>query len=997
MNLRSTTSGHSQRLSSGGIVDRSQPLDFTFDGRTLQGFAGDTLASALIGSGIKLVGRSFKYHRPRGILTAGPEEPNALVELGTGEWREANTRATTVELYEGLTARSQNRWPSLAFDVMAINQILAPLLVGGFYYKTFMWPAKFWETIYEPLIRRAAGLGRASGQPDPDHYEKANAFCDVLVIGSGPAGLTAARGAARCGARVIICEDDFALGGRLLAETQEIESTTGVNYVASVEAELASMKNVRIFHRTQVFGAYDDCTFGALERVSDHLGKSRQLQPRQRLWRIVARRCINAMGAIERPIVFGDNDRPGVMLASAVRTYVNRFGVAPGSRIAVFTTSDDGWRTAFDLAKAGIAVEAVIDPRSSVSEDLTAGVKRLGIRLLLGSRVVGALGGSKGLTAIEVRGASEARLSVDCLAVSGGWNPQIALTTHQGGRPNWSETLSTFVAGNLPRGMTVAGAVAGDFSLGSCLRGGAAAGMQAAADCGFAGSKLDVPTASDEATGASPLWHVSGSRGKSFVDQQNDVTAKDVEIAFAEGFRSVEHLKRYTTLGMGTDQGKTSNIVGHAMMAALTGGSMTNVGTTVSRPPHLPVAIGAFAGHHRGRDFKPTRLVAGHDWAVANAATMVEAGQWMRPQWFSSAGEADWLTSVVREVRTVRSAVGVCDVSTLGKIDIKGPDAGAFLDKMYINTFSTLPVGKVRYGVMLRDDGFVMDDGTTARFSETHFVMSTTTANAARVMQHLEFCHQCLWPHLDVAMVSITEQWSQYAVAGPRAREMLQRVYGPLIDLSNASIPFMGCREIELAGVVTRLFRISFSGELAYEVAIPASYGASLLKVLMAVCRELGGCAYGTEALSVMRVEKGHVAGNELNGQTVAQDLGLGRMASTKKDYVGRVMAGRPALILLDRPSIVGVKPVDSAQRIRAGAHVLAVGAEAVGANDEGYLTSVVYSPTVNSWIGLALVKGGSGRHGERVRAYDPLRGEDTEVEIVSPVFFDPEGTRLHV
>ena len=985
------------RLAQGGLVDRSRPLSFRFDGKTFTGYEGDTLASALLGNGVKLVGRSFKYHRPRGILTAGSEEPNALVELRTGARCEPNSKATTVELYDGLEAASQNRWPSLQFDLLSVTQIAAPLLVGGFYYKTFMWPAAFWEKAYEPLIRRAAGLGRASALPDPDRYEKATAFCDVLVIGAGSAGLMAALTAGRRGARVVLCDDDFALGGRLLSERVQVDEMSGPAFAQTVERELRTLPNVRIFSRTQVFGVYDGGTYGALERVSDHVASPLRHQPRQRLWHIVAKRCINAAGAIERSIVFGGNDRPGVMMASAVRTYLNRYGVAPGRRAVVFTATDDGWRTAADLTAAGVEVAAVVDPRTDVAKSLTAPLRGSNTMLLLGGHVTDAKGGANGVSSVDVHQDSKRiTIAADLLAVSGGWNPQVALTTHLGAKPLWSEELATFVPGDLPPDMTVAGSANGDLALGATLRAGVEAGRRAALDCGFEAPVAASPRAGDEPAALRPLWHVAESRTKAFVDLQNDVTAKDIEIAHREGFRSVEHLKRYTTLGMATDQGKTSGLNGHAMMAALTGRAMTEVGTTVSRPPHLPVAIGAFAGGHRGKHFKATRFVAGHDWAIEHGATMVAAGQWLRPQWFTAPGETDWLASVTREVTTVRSAVGVCDVSTLGKIDIRGTDAGVFLDRVYINSFSTLAVGKARYGVMLREDGFVMDDGTTARFGDDHYVMSTTTANAAKVMQHLEFCHQALWPNLDVAMVSVTEHWAQYAVAGPRSRALLEKIYGPSVDLSTEALPYMGCREIALGSVPTRLFRLSFSGELAYEIAVPACYGAAMIAALMAAGRELGVCAYGTEALGVLRVEKGHVAGNELSGQTTARDLGLGRMMSSKKDYVGRVMASRPALVAPNRPTIVGVKPSVASQRLHAGAHFLKPGAAANGGNDEGYVTSAVFSPTVGSWIGLGLLKGGLQRIGERLRAFDPIRDGDTAVEIVSPVFVDPEGVRLH-
>jgi sarcosine oxidase subunit alpha len=986
------------RLSAGGRIDRTRPLKFRFDGRDYRGFAGDTLASALIANGVKLVGRSFKYHRPRGVLSAGPEEPNALVELRTGARREANTRATTVELYDGLEAMSQNRFPSLKFDVMSINSLFGPLFVGGFYYKTFMWPAPLWERLYEPLIRRAAGLGRAAGVSDPDTYDKAYAFCDLLVIGAGPAGLAAAQAAARAGARVILCEDDFELGGRLLSERHEIDGAPAADWVRDVEAELEAAPEVRIMRRTQVFGAYDGGVYGAVERVGDHLPEPLAHQPRQRMWKIVAKRSVLCAGAVERQLVFGGNDTPGVMLAGAVRTYVNRFGVAPGRRAVVFTTGDDGWKTAGDLAAAGVTLEAVIDARAEVPEALQGPARAAGARILLGAAVADAAGG-QALKRIDVVLANGERMSfpVDLLAVSGGWNPQVALSTHHGSKPVWSDEIHSFLPGDpgLP-GMSVAGAAAGSFALAACLAEGARAGADAAIAAGFAVPAPVLPKVAAEATASAPLWKVKAARTKAFVDQQHDVTDKDIAIAALEGFKSVEHLKRYTTLGMATDQGKTSNLNGHALMAELTGRTIAETGTTMSRPPHLPVSLGALGGSHRGEHFRPMRRVASHGWAAANGAVFVDAGQWKRPQWFVRPGETDWLQSVVREVETVRGGVGICDVTTLGKIDVQGPDAAAFLDRLYINMFSTVAIGKARYGVMLREDGIAFDDGTAARLGPDRFLVTTTTANAARVMQHMEYARQVLWPELDVQTVSVTEQWSQYAVAGPRSRELLERLFDGALDVSDEALPYMGVLDFTFAGVRGRLYRLSFSGEMAYEFAVPAMYGQAALEALMKAGEGLGVAAYGTEALGVMRIEKGHVGGNELNGTTTARDIGLGRMMSTKKDFIGRVMAQRPGLTDPDRPAFVGFRPVQPGVRLRAGAHFLAMGAAATAANDEGYMTSVAYSPSLATWVGLGFLKHGPERIGQRVRAYDPLRSEDIEVEVCSPVFVDPEGKRLH-
>ncbi|HSY08209.1 MAG TPA: sarcosine oxidase subunit alpha family protein [Steroidobacteraceae bacterium] len=990
------------RLAGAGRIDRSRPLSFRFDGRRYTGFAGDTLASALLAANVRLVGRSFKYHRPRGILTAGSEEPNALVELRDGARREANTRATVAELYDGLDARSQNRWPSLALDVGAASSLFAPLLVAGFYYKTFMWPAALWEKLYEPAIRRAAGLGRASQEADPDSYEKAHAFCDVLIVGAGPAGLAAASAAASAGARVILCDEDFLLGGRLNSERFEIDGMRGASWAQQVEAELRSHPEVRILRRTTVFGTYDGGlsgarSFGALERVADHVPIPPAHQPRQRLWKIVAKRTVLTAGAVERPIVFGGNDRPGVMMASAVRTYLNRFGVVPGRRAALFTTSDDGWKAAFDLAAVGVRVVAIIDARREVAPALLAAAEHIETQVLCGAQVVDAHG-ARGLDRITVRDHAGERVQfrVDVLAVSGGWNPSVALSTHVGGRPRWADTIAAFVPDGMPRGMVVAGAAGGSFTLADALREGAAAGAEAAQATGFTTvPRPDLPV-SDELTAVVPLWSVEASESKAFVDFQHDVTCEDVALAAREGFRSVEHLKRYTTLGMATDQGRASSINGHAIMAALTERAIPELGTTTSRPPYTPVALAAFAGIHRGKHFKPTRLTSGHAWAEARGATFMESGDWLRAQWFAAPGETDWLSIVSREVKTVRSGVGVCDVSTLGKIDIQGQGAASFLDRVYSNLFSTLPIGRVRYGLMLREDGLVMDDGTSARLAPRHYIMSTTTANAAKVMRHLEHARQVLWPELDVQIVSVTEQWAQYAIAGPNARHLLERLLGDAIDVSNSAFPYLACAEFAWRGVTARLFRISFSGELAYELAVPARFGDSAIRAILSAGEPFGVVPYGIEALSVMRIEKGHVTGNELNGTTTAADVGLGRMMSTKKDFIGRVLAQRPGLADPDRPQLIGIRPVDPSARLYGGAHFLKLGEEATLANDQGYVTSVAFSPMLGHWIGLGLLVRGRERRGERLRAHSPVRGGEVEVEVVAPVFFDPDGARLH-
>jgi heterotetrameric sarcosine oxidase alpha subunit len=989
----SSSSGGSQphRLD-GGLINRSQPLCGQFDGKVIEGFAGDTLASALLANGVRLVGRSFKYHRPRGILTAGAEEPNALVELRSGARREPNTRATTTEMFDGLEAQSQNRWPSLQFDLLSLNSLLAPFLPAGFYYKTFMWPASFWERVYEPFIRRAAGLGRASAEPDPDHYEQAFAFCDVLIIGAGAAGLAAAQATARSGARVIVCEQDFLLGGRLLADDREIGGTPGSIWSDAVVAELNERPHVRMMPRTCVFGVYDGGVYGALERVSDHLPQPPAHQPRQRLWRIMAKRAILASGAIERPLAFPDNDRPGIIMASAVRSYLNRFAVRPGGRVTLFTNNDDGWRTAKALRTRGVEIAAIIDSRPSVSELLRA--QWSDVRIIEDARVSGTSGGAS-LRAIAVTTRNERqRIEADTLAISGGWNPDLGLTCHHGGRPVWRDDLAAFVPGQGPPGLTAVGAANGKMLLRDCLAEGSEAGRKAAEDAGFEASSEATPRVDDETFAVTAFWHVGGH--KAFVDFQNDVTVDDIALAEREGFRSVEHLKRYTTLGMATDQGKLSNVNGLAIMAALTGQAIPAVGTTSYRPPSMPVAIGALAGHHRGKQFRPFRLTPSHQWAQRQGAVFVESGAWLRAQYFPRPGEKDWLETVTREVRTVRSAVGFCDVSTLGKIEVHGADAGTFLDRLYINTFSNLAAGRARYGLMLREDGIAFDDGTTSRLADDRYFMTTTTANAVRVFQHMHFCHQVLWPELDVQFASATDEWAQFSVAGPRARDVLARLVDPPFSIANADFPYMGVAELTVCeGTPARLYRLSFSGELAYEIGVPARYGDALARALMRAGEPFGIIPYGTEALGVMRIEKGHVAGNELDGRTTADDLGLGRMMSSKKDFIGRVMATRPGLTDPKRPKLVGLRPRNAGERLYAGSHLLPKGAAHVVENDHGVVTSVAFSPSLDHWIGLGFIVGGTARIGETVTMVDFMRNSFIEVELCAPVFVDPKGERL--
>ncbi len=972
----------------GGQVDRSKQVKFTFNGKQMTGYAGDTLASALLANGQRLVGRSFKYHRPRGILTSGSEEPNALVQLRSGAHQEPNTRATVTELFDGLTATSQNHRGSLNYDLMAVTDLMSRFLGAGFYYKTFMWPKAFWEKLYEPIIRKSAGLGSLSMQEDPDSYDKGFIHCDLLVIGAGPSGLSAALAAGRSGARVVLVDEDFTPGGRLNAETLDVDGMSGADWAAQAIAELAAMDNVRIMTRTTIYGAYDHGTYGALERCTDHLANA-DGKPRQVLWRIYSKRAVLAAGSTERPIAFGNNDRPGIMLAGAVRTYVNRFGVTPGQQVAVFTNNDDGWRTASDLAAKGVEVTTIIDTR-----DTPAVCDVPGARHIRNAAVMDTVG-RKGLKSVTLT--SGQVIPADCLAVSGGWNPNVHLTCHQRGRPEWRDDLSAFVPGaDLPVGMAVAGAANGAMTLAAALAEGRAVANEQIKDLGFTASRKAAPKAEDEPRECAPMWHVGESKNRAWVDQQNDVTVKDIKQSYREGFRSVEHLKRYTTLGMATDQGKTANIPALAIMAECTGKSIPETGTTIFRPPYTPIPLGALGGRSRGKDFRPYRLTPSHDWAEKNGATFVEVGNWLRAQWFVRPGEQGWRDSVDREALMTRKSVGICDVTTLGKIDIQGKDAAEFLNVVYANAFGKLAVGKVRYGLMLREDGICYDDGTTARMGEHHFVMTTTTANAVLVFRRMEFVRQCLCPDMDVHLISTTDGWAQFAVAGPNARNLLRKVVDEAHDISNEAFPFMACGEVTVCGgTPARLFRISFSGELAYEVAVPARYGNSMMETLMKAGDEFDAVPYGTEALGVMRIEKGHAAGNELNGQTTALNLGLGGMISSKKDCIGKTLSQRPEMNNEDAIRLVGFRPVDRSLKLIAGSHFINKDDEAKMANDQGWMTSVAYSPSLGHSIGLGFIKSGHERMGEIVRAVSPIHNTEMDVEIVSAHFIDPEGERL--
>ncbi|MAA98611.1 MAG: sarcosine oxidase subunit alpha family protein [Stappia sp.] len=991
------------RLKTGGAhVTRESILTFRFDGKTLEGYEGDTLASALIASGRKLVGRSFKYHRPRGVFSAGVEEPNALVELRTGSRQEPNTRATMAELYEGLDAASQNRWPSLRHDMMAVNDYVSPLLTAGFYYKTFMEAGQSGWHVAEKFIRRAAGLGRGTHFPDPDRYDKQNAFCDLLVVGAGPAGMMAALAAARAGLKVILADENVHPGGRVFEESGRIDGLEPAVW-ASRTAAMLEAEGVRLMARTSVYGYFDGNVLGAVERVGDHLREPPVFTPRQRHWTIHAGHVVLATGAIERPLVFSGNDAPGVMLASAGLAYARRFGVAVGRSVIVFSNNDGGARTALSLHELGVPVKAVVDCRRAIDAGMAEELAERGIRVETGA-VVAATRGRKALASVEIRGfdPDTGRLgdngmhpACDTLLVAGGWTPSVHLASQAGSAPVFDEGLHSFVPGTPREAWTACGACSGRLDLAACLESGRDAGLAAAAALGkaMAGPVFGLPELSGVAAAElpAPVFEVPAcGRGKRFVDLQHDVTADDIALANREGFSSVEHVKRYTTLGMAADQGKTSNVNAIALLARERGLASAGVGTTRFRMPWTPVTIGALAGRETGGHLAPVRRTPLHDWHVEQGAEMMAAGRWMRPRAYIRAGET-LEQAYVREARAVRASVGLVDVSTLGKIDVQGPDAAAFLDRLYANPMGKLAVGKARYGVMLREDGILFDDGTAWRLSVSRFLVTTTTANAAAVLAHMEHCLEILWPELHVNVTSVTDRYAALAIAGPASRAVLASALGEG-DVSDAACPHMGIVRGRIGATPVMIARLSFSGELAYEVYSDWNDGPAVWEALLAAGANDSITPYGMEALGTLRIEKGHITGAEMDGRTTLADLGLGRMASRRKPYIGSAMLDREALAAPGRRVLVGLVSQDG-NPIRTGSHLTLPGEAA----SLGHVTAMTFSPVVGTHIALALLAGGRERVGDTLEAVFPMKDETVRVKVTEPCFHDPEGNLLNV
>ncbi len=1006
------------RTASGGRIDRARPLAFRFDGRTYSGFAGDTLASALLANGVQLLGRSFKYHRPRGILAAGAEEPNALVSVRRDAARYTpNLRATQVELYQGLTALSQNRWPSLRFDVGAVNDLLSPFIPAGFYYKTFMWPPGAWRSLYEPRIRAAAGLGHAPTEPDPDRYTSRYAHCDVLVVGAGPAGLAAAQAAAATGARVIVCDEQSEPGGSLLNEAADAtplpDGRAAARWLTEALQALSRQARVTLLPRTTAFGYFPHNLVGLNERLTDHLAEPDPELPRERQWQVRAREVVLATGAIERPLVFPGNDRPGIMLAGAARTWLNRYAVLPGTRAVVVTACDEAYRVALELQRAGVLVASIADVRAAPAGPWARRAREAGMTLLTGVTVLGT-SGRRRVTGIELAQLADGRVidtetqPCDLVLMSGGFTPSVHLFSQSRGKLAWDEARQAFLPGEPAEHTHCAGACRGVATLAATLEDGMAAGAAAAREAldphrtrvgtplsGAAARPALPATCAEEADAgfAGALPQPRHARAKAFVDWQNDVTTRDLALATREGFHSIEHVKRYTTTGMATDQGKTSSLNALGIVARTLGKRIPQVGFTTFRMPYTPVSFGAFAGLARGQLFDPVRATPMHGWAAAHGAVFEDVGLWKRARYFPRAGE-DLHEAVARECRAVRDACGIFDGSTLGKIEVVGADAVTFMNRLYVNAWNSLGVSRARYGVLLRDDGFLCDDGVVARIAEERFHVTTTTGGAPRVLALMEDYLQTEWTDLKVWLTSTTEQWAVIAVQGPRAREVLAGLVA--VDLAPERLPHMGVVAGSICGVPMRLFRVSFTGELGFEINVPADYGTAVWEAVWEAGQPFGLTAYGTESMHVLRAEKGYlIIGQDTDGTVTPDDAGLAwAIGKNKPDFVGKRALQRPAMSAPTRRQLVGLSTDDPAVVLDEGAQVMAQPGARPPTRPIGHVTSSYHSAVLGRSIALGLVCGGRARLGHRLYIQTPTG--DIPVKVASPVFYDREGKRLN-
>ena len=993
----------SHRLNNEGLINRNKEITFSFNGKKYIGYEGDTLASALLANGVHLVGRSFKYHRPRGFFGAGVDEPNAKLQIKLNGHSEPNVNATEIELVDGIEATSQNCWPSVEFDVGAINNFLNKFFPAGFYYKTFMWPKSFWYKIYEPFIRKAAGLGVASVEKDKERYEHKYEYCDLLVTGSGPAGLSSAYAAAKNGAKVILAEDKPRFGGSLLTDDVTIDNLSGKAWTDKIITELKEMPNVIVKNRSQVFGYYDHNMMVMFERTGDHLNEKPKYTPRQRLWYIRAKEVLLSTGSIERPIVFGNNDTPGVFLSAAAKEYIKVYGVLVGKKPLIFTNNDSAYETALEFKKQGIE-PIILDTREEQSSELIDAAKNQNIQIKFSHAVMAANGYKKvksaqigRLNKDKTGFESSETIECDCICVSGFWTPTVHLASQSGNKLKFNEQIDAFIPDKSKQNETSIGASKGTFTLQKTLEEGFNTGFEISKNITNNNNSIPTPNSNEPKKNTHDKFWCSplpeGKNYKRFVDFQNDVAVSDIEVALREGYRSIEHVKRYTTLGMATDQGRTSNLNGLQLVANVEKKIVPQVGHTTFRPPFTPITIGTIVGREVDMEYMPTRKTPMHTWHEKNNAVFVDAGAWKRPRYYKQGNETLFEASK-REAKNVRDHVGICDVTTLGKIDIKGPDAAEFLNRVYTNAWLKLPIGKARYGVMLREDGVVMDDGTTTRISENHYHMTTTTAQAANVLSHLEYYLQVVWPELNVNVISTTEQWAGAALAGPKSRDVLAKLF-PDLDVSNEALPFMGYTEGNLFGVNAKIFRISFSGELAYEINVASDHGLFMWEKMMEIGKEFNIQPYGTEALSTLRIEMGHVAGPELDGRTIPYDVALEGLVSKKKDFIGKRSLQKEAFNTSDRQKIVGLVPTDKKSSIPEGSHLVIDKSAKLPNPKLGHVSSSCWSVENNNPFSLAIVKDGKNMIGKKLFAVSPLKNTAIEVEVISSHYVDHEGKRV--
>ena len=1001
------------RLPSGGRVDRKQTITFNYNGNSYTGLQGDTVASALLANGVDIVGRSFKYSRPRGIMAAGAEEPNALLQIGATEATQIpNVRATQQDLYNGLTASATNGWPNPENDMMEwVGKLGGRMMPPGFYYKTFMYPQSMWDT-YEKYIRKAAGFGRSSKEADPDIYDNVNQHADVLIVGAGPAGLSAALAASESGARVILADEQSEFGGSLLHSAAQINMLPAADWAKEAINTLSQRDNVLLLPRSTVNGYHDHNFLTIHERCTDHLGDSAPLgKVRQRMHRVRTKWVVLATGAHERPLVFANNDLPGVMLASAVSTYVRRYAVAPGQKLVLMVTNDHAYQTAFDWVEAGRELVAIVDTRTDPESECFYVAKSRGMRVLTGSAIIEATGKKRvnGVLVAKINATGDQvigepqTLACDLVASSGGWSPAIHLSCHTGSRPVWSDKAIGFLPGETVQKQLTAGAVNGSFSLDACLKEGTEQGAAAARNAGFevddTSPAVSAPVNEDPAMA---LFHIphpkSTSRApKQFVDFQNDVTAAAIELATREGFESIEHVKRYTAMGFGTDQGKTGNINGMAIAAKSMNKSIPETGTTIFRPNYTPVTFGAIVGRNCGELFDPERYTAMHRWHLENGALFEDVGQWKRPWYYPQKGESMQET-LDRECTATRKSVGILDASTLGKIDIQGKDAREFLGRVYTNAWAKLAIGKCRYGLMCGEDGMVFDDGVTACLGENHFHMTTTTGGAARVLSWLELYHQTEWPELEVYFTSVTDHWSTATISGPNSRKVLEKLTND-IDLDGEAFKFMDWREGTVAGVPARVFRISFTGELSYEINVQANYGLHVWEALMEAGADFKITPYGTESMHVLRAEKGFIiVGQDTDGSVHPYDLDHGWAVANAKpfSFIGKRGMAREDCVRPNRKQLVGLKTKVPDVVIPEGAQAVNDFEQKIPMEMLGHVTSSYYSANLGHSVAMGMIKNGLNRMGESV-FYPLADGRVIEAEICSPVFYDPKGERQRV